>query len=81
MKTFSLELEGDTPEGLGALTIMLGQTCSGYNMGTVVSALMYLLADCAKQADVPTDQFVAEAYVALLDACNQEVEDGSSSYN
>lgn len=61
----SLELDGDEPEGLGALTIMLGQTCSGYDMSTVMTSLLYVMTDCAVQGNIPKHEFLAQAYESL----------------
>lgn len=78
----SLELEGDNSEGLGALTVMLGQACSGYGAGTVVSALMYLLVDCGTQHNIPKAEFLAEVYNYLSDLYDDmELNNGNSTYN
>jgi hypothetical protein len=72
----------DEPEGLGALVVELGTVCSGYEMGTVVTALLYLLADCAAQSDVPKHEFLAQAYESLDNLYDDmENDNGSSTYN
>jgi hypothetical protein len=72
----------DEPEGLSALVIELGTVCSGYEMGTVVTALLYLLADCAAQSDVPKHEFLAQAYESLDNLYDDmENDNGSSTYN
>lgn len=78
----SLSFDGDEPEGLGALTIMLGQTCAGYEMSTVVTALLYLLADCAVQSNVPKAEFLAQAYESLSNVYDDmENPDASRRHN
>lgn len=78
----NLGFDGDTSEGLGALTVMLGQTCSGYEMGTVVTALLYLLADCAVQGNIPKHEFLAQVFESLSNIyTDMENTDGSRSHN
>lgn len=62
-----MTLSGDDEDGTGMLTILLGQTCSGYDAGAVATSLMYLLADCALQAGVPKRILLAEVYETLGD--------------
>ncbi len=78
----SVVFDDDEPEGLGALTILLGQACSGYEMGTVVTALLYLLADCAAQSNVPKHEFLAQAYESLSNLYDDmENSNGNRSHN
>ena len=78
----SVVFDDDEPEGLGALTVMLGQTCSGYEMGTVVTALLYLLADCGAQSGVPKHEFLAQVFESLSNIyADMENTDGSRSHN
>lgn len=78
----SLVVEDDEPEGLGILTVLLGQTCAGYEMGTVVTSLLYLLADCAAQSNVPKHEFLAQAYESLSNLYDDmENSNGNRSHN
>lgn len=78
----SLVMEGDEPEGFGTLTVLLGQTCSGYEMATVVTSLLYLLADCGAQSNVPKHEFLAQAYESLSNLYdNMEIGNGNRSHN
>ena len=74
--------EYDEPEGLSALVIELGTICSGYEMGTVVTALLYVMADCAAQSNVPKHEFLAQTYESLSNLYDDmENEDGLSTHN
>lgn len=74
--------EYDEPEGLSALVIELGTICSGYEMGTVVTALLYVMADCAAQSNVPKHEFLAQTYESLSNLYDDmENEDGRSTHN
>ena len=78
----SLTFDDDEAEGFGALTIMMGQVCSGYEMGTVVTTLLYLLADCAAQSGVPKHEFLAQAYESLSNLYDSmEDNNGRSTHN
>jgi hypothetical protein len=78
----SLDFDGDEPEGLGALTIMLGQTCSGYEMGTVVTSMIYILTDCAIQGGIPKHEFLAQAYESMSNIYDMmEGNDGRCTHN
>lgn len=73
-------------DDLDTLTITLGQACSGYEMGEVVTTLLYLLSDCAVQSGVPKHEFLAQAYESLsnfYDEINSEEDNtnGNCSYN
>lgn len=74
--------DDDEPEGLGTLIIDIGAACTGYEVGTVMTALLYFLVDCAAQGDVPKHEFLAQAYESLDNLFeNKENDNGRSTYN
>lgn len=74
--------EDEAAEAVAELVTRLGPVCSGYEVGTVITAILHVMADCAVQGNIPKHEFLADVHEALAILLDKEENDnGSSAYN
>lgn len=73
--------QDDEPEGLSTLIVQLGPVLTGHEVGTVITALLYVIADCAVQGDVPKAELLAGVHESLNQLYDEGSNDGRSSYH
>lgn len=73
--------QDDEPEGLSTLIIQLGPVLTGHEVGTVITALLYVIADCAVQGEVPKAELLAGVHESLNKLYDEGNSNGRSPYH
>lgn len=61
------------------LTEALGEACTGYDLGTVLTALTYLIADACTQSNMNESLFLITFNKHLIEAINELTENDNGN--